>query len=128
MRSKAGFVRKKFWAFFRENSGSGSLLGLSVVFGAITLLLTSNLAVYRLVSQEKLQAQADQIAVAAADSVRGLATGYPCEVADQFAHMYMVKIAFCRIVDFECFLRLQSERYGIRLEATARAGPPPEGN
>lgn len=125
---KAGFVRKKFWAIFRGNSGSGSLLGLSVVFGAITLLLTSNLAVYRLVAQEKLQAQADQIAVAAADSVRGLATGYPCEVADQFAHMYMVKIAFCRIVDFECFLRLQSERYGIRLEATARAGPPPEGN
>ena len=128
MRPKAGFVRKKFCAIFRGNSGSGSLLGLSVVFGAITLLLTSNLAVYRLVAQEKLQVQADQIAVAAADSVRGLATGYPCEVADQFAHMYMVKIAFCRIVEFECFLRLQSERFGIRLEATARAGPPPEGN
>lgn len=121
-------MRKKFWGSFRGESGSGTILGLGVVLGAVTLLLASNLAVYRLVAQEKLQAQADQIAVAAADSVRGLATGYPCEVADQFAHMYMVKIAFCRIVDFECFLRLQSERFGIRLEATARAGPPPEGN
>ena len=116
-------MRKKFWGSFRGESGSGTILGLGVVLGAVTLLLASNLAVYRLVAQEKLQAQADQIAVAAADSVRGLATGYPCEVADQFAHMYMVKIAFCRIVDFECFLRLQSERFGIRLEATARAGP-----
>ena len=121
-------MRKKFWGDFWGSSGSGSLLGFSLVLTALTALLASNLAVYRLFAQEKLQAQADQMAVAAADSVRGLATGYPCEVADQFAHMYMVKIAFCRIVDFECFLRLQSERFGIRLEATARAGPPPEGN
>lgn len=111
-----------------EEKGSGTILGLALVLVALIALLASNLAVYRLVAQEKLQVQADQIAVAAADSVRGLATGYPCEVADQFAHMYMVKIAFCRIVDFECLLRLQSERFGIRLEATARAGPPPEGN
>jgi secretion/DNA translocation related TadE-like protein len=125
---KAGFVRKSFFGVFRGNSGSGTLLGLGVVFAAVTLLLASNLAVYSLIGQEKLQAQAEQIALAAADSLRGLATGYPCAVADQFAHMYMVKIAFCRIVGFECFLRLQSERFGIRLEATARAGPPPEGN
>jgi len=98
------------------------------VLAGLAGLVGSNLAVYRLIAQEKLQAEAEQIALAGADSVRGLNTGYPCEVADQFAHMYMVKIAFCRIVDFECFLRLQSERFGIRLEATARAGPPPEGN
>jgi hypothetical protein len=36
--------------------------------------------------------------------------------------MYMVKIAFCRIVEFECFLRLRSEQFD--LVADARAGPP----
>lgn len=121
-------MRKTFWGRFGSNSGSGTVLGLALVALALGGLVSSNLAVYRLFAAEKLQAQADQIAVAAADSLRGLATGYPCEVADQFAHMYMVKIAFCRIVEFECFLRLQSDRFGIRLEASARAGPPPEGN
>jgi len=128
MCQKARALRKNFWTRFWGNSGSGSILALGLVLAGLAGLVGSNLAVYRLIAQEKLQAQAEQIALAGADSVRGLNTGYPCEVADQFAHMYMVKIAFCRIVDFECFLRLQSERFGIRLEATARAGPPPEGN
>ena len=118
-------MKNSFWGELRANSGSGTVLGLALVALALAGLVSSNLAVYRLFAAEKLQAQADQIALAAADSLRGLATGYPCEVADQFAHMYMVKIAFCRIVGFECFLRLQSDRYGIQLEATARAGPPP---
>ncbi|MEY4320457.1 MAG: hypothetical protein RLZZ471_398 [Actinomycetota bacterium] len=121
-------MKNSFFRHFGANSGSGTVLGLGLVLTALTGLVGSNLAVYRLFAQEKLQAQAEQIAIAAADSVRGLTTGYPCEVADQFAHMYMVKIAFCRIVEFECFLRLQSDRFGIQLEATARAGPPPEGN
>lgn len=121
-------MRKNFLALKATEMGSGTMLGLGLVAALLLSLIGSNLAVYRLFAEQKLQAQADQIAIAAADSARGLATGYPCEVADQFAHMYMVKIAFCRIVEFECFLRLQSERFGIRLEASARAGPPREGN
>ncbi len=112
--------------FFRRqiasDFGSGTILGLAIVLGTVGALVGSNLAVSRLIAAAKLQAQAEQIAVAVADSVRGLATGYPCEVANQFAHMYMVKIAFCRIVDFECFLRLRSEQFD--LVADARAGPP----
>ena len=128
MREKAGLLRKIFLRTFWLESGSGSILALALIGATLAGLVGSNLAVYRLFAQEKLQAQADQIALAAADSVRGLTTGFPCEVAGQFAHMYMVKIAFCRIVEFECLLRLQSDRLGIRLEATARAGPPPESN
>lgn len=128
MRSEAGILRKIFSGRFGPETGSGSILALALIGATLAGFVGSNLAVYRLFAQEKLQAQADQIALAAADSVRGLTTGFPCELAGQFAHMYMVKIAFCRIVDFECLLRLQSDRLGIRLEATARAGPPPEGN
>lgn len=121
-------MKKFFSGKTSPDLGSGTILGLALVALSLTGLVSSNLAVYRLFAAEKLQAQADQIAIAAADSARGLITGYPCETARQFAHMYMVKIAFCRIVEFECFLRLQSDRFGIQLEATARAGPPQEGN
>ncbi|MEY4499592.1 MAG: hypothetical protein RL101_715 [Actinomycetota bacterium] len=122
MRPEAGIVRKIILGRNRSNSGSGTILGLGVVLSLLAVLVGSNLAVSRLFAAQKLQVQAEQIAVAVADSVRGLTTGYPCEVADQFAHMYMVKIAFCRIVDFECFLRLRSEQFD--LVADARAGPP----
>ena len=122
MRPEAGIVRKIILSRNRSNSGSGTILGLGVVAALLALLVGSNLAVSRLFAAQKLQVQAEQIAVAVADSVRGLTTGYPCEVANQFAHMYMVKIAFCRIVDFECFLRLRSEQFD--LVADARAGPP----
>ncbi len=122
MRPEAGIVRKIILGRNRSNSGSGTILGLGVVLALLAVLVGSNLAVSRLFAAQKLQVQAEQIAVAVADSVRGLTTGYPCEVADQFAHMYMVKIAFCRIVDFECFLRLRSEQFD--LVADARAGPP----
>ena len=115
-------MRKIILSRNRSNSGSGTILGLGVVAALLALLVGSNLAVSRLFAAQKLQVQAEQIAVAVADSVRGLTTGYPCEVANQFAHMYMVKIAFCRIVDFECFLRLRSEQFD--LVADARAGPP----
>jgi len=119
---KAGTLRKIFFGRKQAELGSGTVLGLGLVLLLLAGLVGSNLAVSRLIAAHQLQLQAEQIAVAAADSVRGLATGYPCEVANQFAHMYMVKIAFCRIVEFECFLRLRSEQFD--LVADARAGPP----
>ena len=121
-------MRKIFLRDFGSNEGSGTILGLGLMLLCLAGLVGSNLAVYRLFAAEKLQAQANQIAVTAADSVRGLITGYPCELADQFAHMYMVKIALCRIVGFESFIRLQSEQLGFSLVATARAGPASGGN
>jgi hypothetical protein len=119
---KAGIVRKKFLGRNGLESGSGTILGLGLVLLTLAGLVASNFAVSRLIAAQQLQVQAEQIAVAAADAARGLITGYPCEVANQFAHMYMVKIAFCRIVEFECFLRLRSEQFD--LVADARAGPP----
>jgi len=119
---KAGTLRKIFFGRKQAELGSGTVLGFGLVLLLLAGLVGSNLAVSRLIAAHQLQLQAEQIAVAAADSVRGLATGYPCEVANQFAHMYMVKIAFCRIVEFECFLRLRSEQFD--LVANARAGPP----
>lgn len=122
MRKKTGSLKVPICDKLAENRGSGTILGLLVALATLAALLASNLAVFALISAEKLAVQADQIAVAAADSARGLSTGYPCQVADQIATMYMVSLDSCRIVDFDSFIRLRSVVVGIELKASSRAG------
>lgn len=109
-------------------SGSGTLLGLGLISAILAGFMAANLAGNWLYTGEKLRVEADQIAVAAADTVRGLATGYPCQVAGQIAHIYMVSLDTCRIVGFESFIRLHTDVSGLRIEATSRAGPASVGN
>lgn len=108
--------------------GSGTILGLGLVAAILAGLISANLAASWLVSGQKLRVQTDQIALAAADSARGLITGYPCQIAAQMAHIYMVRLDSCRIVGFESFIRLSSAVGGFGLEATSRAGPPSGGD
>ena len=111
-------------SWLASGSGSGTVLGLGVLLAILAGLLAANLAANRLVLAEKLQVQADQIALAAADSARGLTTGFPCQVAARIAHIYMVSLDSCRIVGFESFIRLSVIAVGSTLEAISRAGPP----
>lgn len=120
-------MNSSFGPKLTQTSGSGTVLGLAVALGTLGALLASNLAVFSLISVEKLRVQADQIAVAAADSARGLNSGFPCQTADQMASMYMVLLDTCRIVGFDSFIRLRSVVVGIEIEASSRAGPA-EGN
>ncbi|MEN9969907.1 MAG: hypothetical protein RLZZ229_115 [Actinomycetota bacterium] len=104
-------------------AGSGTVLVLGIVFACTALLgITQTVAMHMLESQ-RLQAKADSVAVAATDALRGLAFGFPCEVAQQMADRNMVKLAECRIVGFEVFISVQREVMGIVLIANARAGP-----
>ena len=112
----------------KTDPGSGTILGLGLMAAMVAGLLGAILAGNWLFLGLKLQVQADQIAIASADSVRGLATGYPCQAAAQIAHMYMVSLDTCRIVGFESFIRLSTVAGGLTLEATSRAGPPAGGN
>jgi hypothetical protein len=105
------------------SEGSGTILGLGMCLVGLSGLLACNLAGFALFSGQKLQAEADEIAIAAADSARGLITGFPCESASQIAHIYMVSLDTCRIVGFESFIRLRSVAAGFELMATSRAGP-----
>ena len=123
MCEKVGSLKARFWSVFSENRGSGTILGLALALAALCGLLACNLAVFALISAEKLRVQADQIALAAADSARGLITGFPCQTADQMATMYMVSLDSCRIVDFDSFIRLRSVVAGVELLASSRAGP-----
>ena len=116
-------LKVAFLGKLTENRGSGTVLGLGVVLTTLGALLASNLAVFVFFSAEKLAVQADQIAVAATNSARGLSSGHPCQVADQIATMYMVSLDSCRIVGFDSFIRLRSVVVGIELKASSRAGP-----
>lgn len=99
-------------------------MGLALLVAILGGLILAGWASNRLFQAQKLQAQADQIALAAADSVRGLTTGFPCPEAARIAHIYMVWLDSCRIVGFESFIRLSENVGGMTLEATSRAGPP----
>ncbi len=123
MREKNRSLKVAFQPKLTDNRGSGTVLGLGLVLTGLGALLASNLAVFVFFSGEKLAVQADQIAVAAANSARGLSSGYPCQVADQIATMYMVSLDSCRIVGFDSFIRLRSAVVGIELKASSRAGP-----
>lgn len=106
-----------------NENGAGTVLALAVVSLAVTLLMVSQSLAFNLLSNLRLQATADSIAVAAADSLRGLSLGFPCEVAEQISVANMVNLDECRIVGLEVFVTVHSDAVGIVLIAKARAGP-----
>lgn len=96
--------------------GSGSVLALGLIasFLAYTTLLVN--VSQGLVAQARLDAVADSAAMAAADALRGLVAGYPCDVAKQVAH----DITSCRVIGDDVLVHLTSETWVSR----ARAGEP----
>jgi secretion/DNA translocation related TadE-like protein len=104
-------------------SGSGTILALAIVLLSVACLGVSQLAAIQLVSQVRLNAAADAAALAADDALRGLTTGFPCEIARSIARENMANLDECRIVGFEAFVNLRLQSMGIVLNASARAGP-----
>ena len=104
-------------------SGSGTVLSISLIAVIVATLGFSQLAFNFTHTRIKNQNIADQIAVAASDSVRGLSGGYPCEVAKSMANRNKVTLDECRMVGFESFIRIHSDALGVEVGARARAGP-----
>jgi secretion/DNA translocation related TadE-like protein len=103
--------------------GSGTVLSLSVVFLSVACLGISQIVAGHLLTQARLQAVTDSAALAADDALRGLSTGFPCEIARGIATENMAILDECRIVGFEAFVSLHVQSMGIVLNASARAGP-----
>jgi len=103
--------------------GSGTVMALAVVSLSICMFSISQLISVNLISQQRLQATVDAMAVAAADSLRGLNTGFPCPTASQLGLNAGVRLDRCRIVDSEVFISAHSLGVGIVLSAKASAGP-----
>lgn len=103
--------------------GSGTVLALGAVALAIALFGLTQLVAFNLLQHARLQGAANSMALAAADSLRGLNSGFPCQTAHELAHINGVNLDTCRIVGFEVFISAHSEGVGMVLSASALAGP-----
>lgn len=94
-------------------AGTAIALGLITALVGMTLLFV-NLS-NRFINQARLNALADNAAVAGADALRGLVAGYPCEVARAQA-----PVTRCEIVGNDVLIEVGESG----LSAKARAGEP----
>lgn len=73
--------------------------------------------------QSKLQATTDMAALAANEALRGLVTGYPCELAKQYMELDMDSVVTCSNVGSETRIIATGTFMGIVLTAEAWASP-----
>ena len=106
-----------------RDHGSATILAVSLMFFSICAFAATQVLAIVLISQRRVEVLADQIAIAADDSLRGLSTGIPCDVARHLAGQNMAFLDECRIVGFEAFVKVHIQSMGIVLSADAKAGP-----
>ena len=95
--------------------GAGTILALGMVTAIVGMtLLILNLG-NRYVNQARLDALADSAALAAADALRGLVAGYPCDVAKELA-----PVTNCEILGNDVLIKVTEGS----LSSKARAGEP----
>lgn len=107
-----------------DEFGAGSVLtvGLVAVVAAIAAIA---LPVYAgLSTRQAVAAAADAAALAAADTVSGLAAGYPCENADRVAAAGDAAIVACAIDGATVTVTAARSILGIGVTSSATAGPP----
>jgi len=102
--------------------GSATALSVGLIGAAATLFLAGSAIGSAVQMQLQIQLAAESAAIAAADSLRGLATGYPCQVAEQISKQNMANLLECRIVGFEVYIKVNKNALGIVLNAEALAG------
>ena len=108
-------VCQEAWAL---ETGAGTVIAVALIT-SISLMLTLLLSVTnRWVQQGRLDALAENAAIAGADSLRGLTTGAPCDVARQVVLSGSANIISCSIIETD--LLIQLEQSG--LTAKSRAG------
>jgi secretion/DNA translocation related TadE-like protein len=105
-----------------DDKGSGTVLAIGLIGAAATLFVATALLANIWLHKLQLQQAADSAAISAADSLRGLSTGFPCDVARQIADLNMAKLVECRIVGFEVYIKVRIHALGIVLNAEALAG------
>lgn len=78
-----------------KDSGSGTVIVLGTVLGAIVLFLGVLLLVQATVGAARAAAAADLAALAGADTIRGLRSGDPCDVAAEVAARNAAELSAC---------------------------------
>ena len=103
---------------FIDAKGSGTVLAVALVAVISGLLLVILNLTNRIIEQTRLDALAENAAIAGADSLRGLAAGAPCDVARELVLSGAARIISCSTNSTD--LLIQLERNG--LNSKARAG------
>jgi secretion/DNA translocation related TadE-like protein len=106
-----------------SDRGAGTVLVIAVIGLSVAVFGVGQIAAQNLSLQTRIQSIADAAALTADDALRGLITGYPCEVAKEIAIQNMANLVECRIVGLDAFIGVDAKGVGIVLNARARAGP-----
>ncbi len=106
---------------WQTDRGSGTLLGLGLIFAMLAAALVGVAALQGGFAQQRLQVVAESAAMAAADALNGYSTGFPCDAARAIIDINMLKLEECRIVGFDAFIRISLQSLGMVHFASARA-------
>jgi secretion/DNA translocation related TadE-like protein len=102
---------------FIDSKGSGTVLSLALVAIISALLFVMINLTNRIIDQARLDALAENAAIAGADSLRGLAAGAPCDVARELVLSGSARIISCSTNSTD--LLIQLERNGFNSKARA---------
>ena len=109
-------------------SGSGSVLGLSIVGAVIALLLVLLPLAESIEVRQRLGSAADAAALAAADVESGAIPGTPCREAGRVARAVGTVLERCEVDGSVATVRVGGGVgggiLGLAATATATAGPP----
>ena len=100
---------------YLEERGAGTVVALALIGAISSLTLVMFSVTASIVEQVRLDALADNAAIAAADALRGLVAGNPCDVAKA-----MAPVSVCSIQGNDVLVVVQKGT----LSARARAGEP----
>ena len=106
-------MREKTWPV--SEAGAGTVLAIGLILSIVSVTAVMFTYSNKELEQAQLNSQTDNAAVAAADALRGLVAGYPCDVAKE-----LVPIRTCEIRGNDVLIETAKDG----LTARARAGEP----
>ena len=116
MLKKIRVMRVKF------DQGSGSFLGFGLIFTILGIMCLLFSVSSESLDLARLQARTDSAALAAEDVLRGKATGYPCETAEQIVKGFGATLDSCHIVNLDIYISVYQQVMGIVHRVKAHAG------
>ena len=112
------------FSVLRRERGAGTVLGVALL-GATMLVTASVLfAVVALAGLQSAQNAADAAALAAADTLSGRSSGYPCANAQRAAALDGASVVSCTTDGDVALVSVARDGAPLHLTASARAGPP----
>ena len=119
---RASMFEKTRTLTIKSESGSASILGISIFFVISGIISAIFMNTNESVELARLQARTDNATIAAVDVLRGLATGYPCETAEEIVQGFGGTLERCHIVGFDIYIEVSQKVLGIVHRVQSHAG------